>query len=277
MKKIRSEIVINARPEEVWAILIDFGAYPDWNPFIRSISGEARTGSCLEVHIQPPGWREMILRPKVLRAVQSHELRWIGRLLVAGLFDGEHRFTLEPQGEEKVRFIQAELFSGLLVPIFSRVIADTKWGFVAMNQALKERAEAGSPGREIGRNLQETATLMSAGFIPVRTHFWLSCSSPCSSTMQPSSIATSPPNPGSRSISRKAKNGCSSMRATPELSSRTPGRWGSISSGSTTSSSRTVTSTIRGDSTHLSGCIPRRRSRGEYTESRRSSPTPMPS
>lgn len=36
-KEIKTEIVINASPEKIWAILKDFDKYPAWNPFIKSV------------------------------------------------------------------------------------------------------------------------------------------------------------------------------------------------------------------------------------------------
>lgn len=37
----------------------------------------------------------MTFHPVVLVAVQERELRWLGRLLIPGLFDGEHTFQLD--------------------------------------------------------------------------------------------------------------------------------------------------------------------------------------
>jgi hypothetical protein len=61
-----------------------------------------------------------------------------------GLFDGEHGFEIHPEGEGRVRLEQWERFSGFLVPLlWRRIAAPTRAGFVAMNEALKARAEAG--------------------------------------------------------------------------------------------------------------------------------------
>lgn len=40
-------------------MLTDFDAYPEWNPFIRSIQGNPEVGSRLSIRIEPPGAREM--------------------------------------------------------------------------------------------------------------------------------------------------------------------------------------------------------------------------
>jgi hypothetical protein len=62
---------------------------------------------------------------------------------VRGLFDGEHPLTIHRLGEDRVRFVQAETFGGVLVPLFARSLDNgTRRGFEEMNRALKERAEA---------------------------------------------------------------------------------------------------------------------------------------
>lgn len=40
-REIDTEIFIDASAESVWHVLTDFAAYPDWNPFIRTIEGQA--------------------------------------------------------------------------------------------------------------------------------------------------------------------------------------------------------------------------------------------
>ena len=143
MNQLHTEIEIDAPAERVWGVLTDFAAYPQWNPFIRSISGEPSTDERLEVRLEPPESRGITLRPRVLSAEPHHQLRWLGHLLVPGLFDGEHSFIIQPLHENRVRFVQSEAFRGLLVPLFARSLdKNTRRGFEEMNRALKERAEA---------------------------------------------------------------------------------------------------------------------------------------
>lgn len=142
MFELNTRITIEADAARVWSILTDFAAYPAWNPFITRISGSASVGSRLEVLIQPAGGKAMTFRPTVLVADENCELRWLGRLLVPGLFDGEHRFRIEAQGAGRVLFHQDETFRGLLVPLFRNSLdTGTRQGFESMNAALKARAE----------------------------------------------------------------------------------------------------------------------------------------
>jgi hypothetical protein len=146
--QLHTEIAIEATPERIWEILTDFAAYPSWNAFIPCISGPGTVGSRLDLQMRPPGGRGMQLRPTLLAAAPSQELRWLGQLGVPGLFDGEHRFLIEPLGTNRVRFVQEERFTGLLAPLVLRFIeSGTRRGFEAMNQALKVRAEQRSSPR----------------------------------------------------------------------------------------------------------------------------------
>jgi len=138
-KEIRTEIEIESSAERVWNLLTDFAHFPEWNPFIRRVKGSASTGNQLTVTIQPPGGKTMTFKPHVLDAQPNRQLRWIGRVLIRGLFDGEHSFGIEPLGENRVRFTHRERFSGLFVPFFST--GRSQQGFEEMNKALKTRAE----------------------------------------------------------------------------------------------------------------------------------------
>jgi hypothetical protein len=142
MLELKTEIEINSTVERVWSILLDFPQYSQWNTFIRSVAGTPKAGERLTVLIHADGSRGMTFRPIVLLARQNRELRWLGRLFVPGIFDGEHYFQLEPLAPNHVKFIQGERFSGLLVPpAKTRLEGETRAGFIAMNQALKTRAE----------------------------------------------------------------------------------------------------------------------------------------
>jgi hypothetical protein len=142
-RELQASVEIDARAERVWAVLTDFDAYPEWNPFIRSIAGPMEQGARLVVRIEPPGRRAMTFRPRVLAVEPNRRFSWLGSLLARGLFDGEHVFLIEQIGPLRIRFVQRERFSGLLVPLFRRALRATRAGFEHMNLALKARAELG--------------------------------------------------------------------------------------------------------------------------------------
>jgi hypothetical protein len=145
MRSISATVDIEATPERVWAVLADLAAYPEWNPFIRSACGELAEGARLTLRMVPEGGRAMTFRPTVLAARPGELLRWIGRLIRPGIFDGTHQFALEDLGG-RTRLTQSETFQGLLVPFTGKTIARAEAGFRALNRALKDRAERGTRG-----------------------------------------------------------------------------------------------------------------------------------
>ena len=142
MKELKTSIEINANPEKVWRVLMDFEKYPQWNPFIKSIRGTPKVGEKIEAGIHPPGQRDMTIKPILLKVEKNKELRWLDHLLFPGIFDGEHIFMIEVLEKSKILFRHDEKFSGILVPIFWKSLHQhTRIGFMEMNQALKSRVE----------------------------------------------------------------------------------------------------------------------------------------
>lgn len=133
---LQTEITINATPNEIWNVLIDFNSYPIWNSFITNIIGIPAKGNQLEAKISG-----MKFKPLVLESIPNKKFIWLGKLGIKGLFDGEHSFEIIPQ-QKGCKFIQNEKFSGILVPIFkNKLMKETKKGFNSMNKELKKRVE----------------------------------------------------------------------------------------------------------------------------------------
>ena len=150
MKEISTDIEIEASAKRVWQVLTDFPAFPDWNPFMPNAEGELKAGATIKVRFKPPKGMAMTIKTKLLAVEPERELRWIGHLLVPGLFNGEHVFAITPLDGGGVRFQQSETFRGILVPLLAvmGLFANTVQGFNDMNQALKARAEASEAAAE---------------------------------------------------------------------------------------------------------------------------------
>jgi hypothetical protein len=141
MRKISTTTEIEAPAEAVWAQLTDTAAYPTWNPFIQSLTGRLAVGEKLTARIAAPGGKPMTFRPTVIAFEENHHLEWLGRLVLPGVFDGRHSFTLEPV-PGGTRLTQAETFTGILVPLLGSTLTKTGEGFRQMNEALRARAMA---------------------------------------------------------------------------------------------------------------------------------------
>jgi hypothetical protein len=139
--RISTAVEIDAPPSRVWDVLVDLPAYPQWNPFIVQAEGKVAAGETLSLRMALPGREPMTIEPRLLVVEPPRELRWKGRLLVPGLFDGEHAFVLTPLDDGRTRVDHFERFRGLLLPIAKRMVYDaTVESFHALNAALAKRA-----------------------------------------------------------------------------------------------------------------------------------------
>jgi hypothetical protein len=142
LKELRTEIEINTSPERVWKILTDFDKYEQWNPFIHKIIGQPKEGARIEIHIETPGGKNRKYGPTLTKVDEGRELRWLGKSSLPGFLNGEHIFAIEQLEPQRVRFVQREVFDGLLTSLFGKSLdTDVRQGLEEMNRALKERAE----------------------------------------------------------------------------------------------------------------------------------------
>jgi hypothetical protein len=141
MKELRTEIEIQATPEKVWQALTSLDKYPEWNPFIHHANGKAELGEKVDITFKS-GSKEMTLHCTVVKVEPNKELRWKYHVVLPILFNGEHSFIIEQVESNKVRFVDREIFNGILVSSQAKDIdTNSKQGFEAMDKALKARAE----------------------------------------------------------------------------------------------------------------------------------------
>jgi hypothetical protein len=147
---IEHSLAVGGTAEEVWSVLLNFTAYPQWNPYVSAISGSATEGSVLEVVIQQANWPQpLTIRPVVARVVVERVFHWRGSVGEGGVLDTDHSFHIEAPGAgntadaEGVRFVQREEFRGSLAENLRESAEEFTLGsFRAMNEALAERVRA---------------------------------------------------------------------------------------------------------------------------------------
>ncbi|MGW6276831.1 SRPBCC family protein [Kribbella sp. NPDC055071] len=138
---LHTELDIDASPEQVWKVLTDRQAYPEWNPFIISSTGDLTKGATITNVLRDTKGAETTFTPELLAVEPNKELRWIGKIAFGGIFDGEHAFRLEPLPDGRTHLIQEERFRGVAIPFTRSMLKTTiKPQFEAMNQALAARA-----------------------------------------------------------------------------------------------------------------------------------------
>ena len=142
MKTVSATIDIGVPPTQVWAILTDLGSYHEWNPLFVEAGGNVAVGQRIRLRSKhPANGRLMTVKPRITAVQPGTELRWASSL--PGLISGEHSFTLTATGHG-TRLVQSESFKGLLTRFSGKTFARAEAAFQAVNEALKERAEAHS-------------------------------------------------------------------------------------------------------------------------------------
>lgn len=141
MKENRNEIEIQSTPERVWEVLTDLDKYPEWNPLLCRAEGKLAVGEKVDLRARS-GSNDMNLLCTVTAVEPNRQFSWKFHVVLPFLFRGEHIFKIEPIDEHKVRFIDREVFHGLLVPLQAKNLeTNAKPAMIAMGKALKERVE----------------------------------------------------------------------------------------------------------------------------------------
>lgn len=142
LKELITEIQITSSPEIIWKVITDFKNYYQWNPILQKIKGEAAIGNQLEIHLRTIGGRNRVYHPNVIKITPNHELRWKGTFLLPQIFSGERIFLIEKLSENKVNFVNKEIFSGIGVTFTTQKMEDDiVASFKTMNEALKKTIE----------------------------------------------------------------------------------------------------------------------------------------
>ncbi|HEY5737474.1 MAG TPA: SRPBCC domain-containing protein [Nitrososphaeraceae archaeon] len=142
MKELTTEIQINSSPEKLWNVLTDFKNYYQWNPILEKINGEPLIGNQLEINLRTVGGKNRVYHPKIIKIIPNQELRWKGKLLFSQIFSGERVFLIEKISDNKVNFVNKEIFSGIGLRFAPRKMEeDIVASFNKMNEALKKTIE----------------------------------------------------------------------------------------------------------------------------------------
>ena len=144
-RTIHTEIVIDAPPDQVWAVLTEWEALPEWSPSILGMQGDIRSGGAVTVtYAHPASGKELIIDHTLIYAEGEH-FGWSDP--VAGGVTDHHLYRVEAVGDGQTRFIQEdELRGGLLVRLLGTRLSGLLFdSYLDFNQALKERVESRAP------------------------------------------------------------------------------------------------------------------------------------
>ena len=141
MKENHNEIEINATPDKVWEVLTDLESYSEWNPLLYRAEGKVALGEQVSISAKSAS-SDMDFTCSVIKVEPNRQFSWKFHVGLPFLFRGEHIFALEPIDEHHTRFIDREIFHGMLLPLQAKNLeTDAKAGMIEMGEALKKRVE----------------------------------------------------------------------------------------------------------------------------------------
>lgn len=93
-KSVHTELVIEASPQQVWAVLMDREGYKEWNQVLIPTAGEIKQGNSLTYHLIDPEGAIIALELNVKELISNKLLNQKGG--VTGIFTFDHHYILEP-------------------------------------------------------------------------------------------------------------------------------------------------------------------------------------
>lgn len=140
--RVEDRIGIQAPAEVIWEVVHDLAGWQAWNPTYPRAEGEIRIGNMLDLDLALPGQPTQQIKARVLDWVPNEQLHWELKFM-GGLIKTLRYIEIAPLAETGCVVDNGEIFGGLMGPsLGKRMRGPVRRGFLAMNEALKIRAEA---------------------------------------------------------------------------------------------------------------------------------------
>jgi hypothetical protein len=139
MKAYHASSVIEATPEQVWAVLVDGPRWTEWDSAVVRLDGTIAPGQ--KVTVRPEANPDRGFPVTVVDFQPGKQMVWRGGMPL-GLFTGTRTYTLTPQAGGAVRFDMEERYTGPLAGLITKSIPDLTDSFRRFADGLKQRVEA---------------------------------------------------------------------------------------------------------------------------------------
>ncbi|HEY1957786.1 MAG TPA: SRPBCC domain-containing protein [Polyangiaceae bacterium] len=126
---------IHAKPEDVWALLVNAADYPKWNSTVTSLDGRIAVGEKIRL--------KSILDEKRTFTLKVLELEAPTRM-VWGDAMGKRTYLVTPKDASTVTFSMRERIGGPFFPLFAGMIPPFDAVFDKFAADLKKKAEGAS-------------------------------------------------------------------------------------------------------------------------------------
>lgn len=139
--KVEQRVGVQAPAETIWALLADIDRWGTWNPTYPQASGTLGIGKALQLTLVLPGFSPRELSPTIIDWVPYEQILWTE---APALWVRTVRYIEIEQADKTSCIISnGEQIQGFFAEGFhAKHRRAMKAGFIAMNEALKESAEA---------------------------------------------------------------------------------------------------------------------------------------
>lgn len=152
---VYSDIVIEATPAQVWAVLTDFDAMSDWSSSLQGVVGDLSDGGqATAIFLSQGALQEF---PHVLSWDEGRSFGWSDPLAFAPGIVDDHRYIVDRTDGVSTLFVQTDQLAGDDEAFPASVLAEFLRGsYATFNQELKAEVErrlltAGAPVAKTGR------------------------------------------------------------------------------------------------------------------------------
>lgn len=142
MRTIRSRVSINAKPEDVFRVLVDFNTYDQWNPWLRGVKGQAREGEQVVVRPNIISLLGLRLHYRLTKIQAPDFLRWEEEAWFHPLFYTVREYQIFTKASGGAIYSVGLRFQGPLANIVGLFYGKVVWrGLNKEAQALKHYCE----------------------------------------------------------------------------------------------------------------------------------------
>lgn len=142
--EINEKVEVKAPIDRVWATIIDFDSYSDWNTQLEYLGGEVKPNGQLHLKLSAEGADPYEFKPTVSHWEENEKFAWLAITGFPRVFDGEHFFELERIDDNTTLVTNREEYRGVMSLIMKNLpmMKTAPEGFKKMNSELKDYIES---------------------------------------------------------------------------------------------------------------------------------------
>lgn len=140
-----AETTIDAGLQDVWAVLVDFDAYPSWNPFTRVVRTSLQLGTPVVMTVDMGALGTLQQSETLVELDPPHRIAWALDTLPSVVLWAKRTQVLTAVGDGRTHYRTTDDIGGALLPVVRWRYGDAlERGFAGMAVALQA---------EVGRRL----------------------------------------------------------------------------------------------------------------------------